>query len=505
MPREQTRGDSPRGASMSEQYPSFGFVTPQNMGLLTDLYELVMADSYLRHGMNEPATFDLFIRGLPPNRAFLVSAGLEQVLYYLEHLAFDDAQIDYLDGLRLFSGEFLTYLRGFHFTGDVWAIPEGELFFPPEPLVEITAPRIEAQLVETFLLNTLNFQVMIASKAARVVLAATGRGVVDFSPRRDHAADAAMKAARASYLAGCTGTSNVLGGMHYGIPVYGTMAHSYVMSFTDELSAFRAFARDFPDNAVLLIDTYDTLQGARHAMTVAQEMAGHGHQLRGVRIDSYETIDELAALSRRVRAICDDAGQPEVQVFLSGDLDEYRIEDLLARRAAAGAFGVGTRMGTSEDAPNLGGVYKLVEDRSGPRIKLSTGKATLPGRKQVWRVRGSGAAVRDTIALREELPPPDGVPLLVQAMAGGRTIHQDSLPAMRTRCLERLAGLPQALRNLHTTLQAPVGLSDRLRDLRDQMYRASATDIVAEARGRVDTPTMARRGRAKKKTRRQSS
>src|SRR2546430_12362507 len=175
MPREQTRGDSPRGDSMSEQYPSFGFVTPQNMGLLTDLYELVMADSYLRHGMNEPATFDLFIRGLPPNRAFLVSAGLEQVLYYLEHLTFDDAQINYLDGLRLFSGEFLTYLRGSHFTGDVWAIPEGELFFPPEPLVEITAPRIEAQLVETFLLNTLNFQVRIASKAARVVLAATDR------------------------------------------------------------------------------------------------------------------------------------------------------------------------------------------------------------------------------------------------------------------------------------------------------------------------------------------
>src|SRR5438046_2622235 len=313
MPREQTRGDSPRGASMSEQYPSFGFVTPQNMGLLTDLYELVMADSYLRHGMNEPATFDLFIRGLPPNRAFLVSAGLEQVLYYLEHLAFDDAQIDYLDGLRLFSGEFLTYLRGFHFTGDVWAIPEGELFFPPDPLVEITA--------------------------------------------------------------------------------------------------FRAFARDFPDNAVLLIDTYDTLQGARHAMTVAQEMAGHGHQLRGVRIDSYETIDELAALSRRVRAICDDAGHPEVQVFLSGDLDEYRIEDLLARRAAAGAFGVGTRMGTSEDAPNLGGVYKLVEDRSGPRIKLSTGKATLPGRKQVWRGGGSGGGARHTTALGGGPPPAGRGPL----------------------------------------------------------------------------------------------
>src|SRR3989454_8759119 len=299
-----------------------------------------------------------------------------------------------------------------------------------------------------------------------------------------------MKAARASYLAGCTGTSNVLGGMHYGIPVYGTMAHSYVMSFADELSAFKAFARDFPDNAVLLIDTYDTLQGARHAMTVAQEMARQGHRLRGVRIDSYETIDELAALSRRVRAICDDAGQPEVQVFLSGDLDEYRIEDLLARRAAAGAFGVGTRMGTSEDAPNLGGVYKLVEDSSGPRIKLSTGKATLPGRKQVWRVRGSGAAVRDTIALREELPPPGAGPLLAQVMDGARPVTQDSLEAMRGRCHDRLAGLPPALRDLHVTPQPPVGLSDRLHDLRDQMYRTNAGQDAEK------------RERAKKNTRR---
>jgi len=473
-----------------EQYPSFGFVTPQNMGLLTDLYELVMADSYLRHGMNEPATFDLFIRGLPSNRAFLVSGGLEQVLYYLEHLRFDDAQLDYLASLGLFSDAFLNYLRGFRFTGDVWAIPEGELFFPLEPLLEITAPRIEAQLVETFLLNTLTFQVMIASKAARVVLAAAGRGVVDFSPRRDHAADAAMKVARASYIAGCTGTSNVLAGMHYGIHVYGTMAHSYVMSFADELSAFRAFARDFPQNAVLLIDTYDTMQGARNAMAVAGEMASRGHRLRGVRIDSYETIDELAALSRRVRAICDEAGQTEVQVFLSGDLDEYRIEELLRRGAAAGAFGVGTRMGTSEDVPNLGGVYKLVEDSSGPKVKLSTGKATLPGRKQVWRVRGNGGAMRDTIALREEPPPPDGAALLAQAMAGGRTITQDSLEAMRGRCHDRLDGLPPALRDLHATPQPPVGLSDRLQDLRDQMYRTTAGQDAEKP------------GRAKKKTRR---
>ncbi len=451
-------------------YPSFGFVSAQNMGLLTDLYELVMADSYLRHGMNEPATFDLFIRGLPEHRAFLVSGGLEQVLYYLAHLRFDEELIGYLSGLRIFSDTFLDYLRSFRFSGDVWAIPEGELFFPPEPLLEITAPRIEAQLIETFLLNTLTFQVMIASKAARVVLAAAGRGVVDFSPRRDHAADAALKVARASYVAGCVGTSNVLAGMQYGIPVYGTMAHSYIMSFPDELSAFRAFARDFPHNAILLIDTYETVQGARHAVTVAREMAARGHRLRGVRIDSYESIEHLAALSRQVRAILDEAGLSDAQVFLSGDLDEYRIAELLANGAAASAFGVGTRMGTSEDAPNLGGVYKLVEDAGGPKVKLSTGKATLPGRKQVWRVQSSDRSISDTIALRDEPAPAGAAPLLAQAMAGGRTVRQETLLAMRARCHERLTSLPPALRDLRAAPPSPVGLSGRLQVLRDAMY-----------------------------------
>lgn len=450
-------------------YPRFGFVTPQNMGLLTDLYELVMADSYLRHHMNEPATFDLFIRGLPENRAFLVSAGLEPVLYYLDELRFAEEQIAYLAGLRIFSDAFLDYLRTFRFRGDVWAIPEGELFFPPEPLLEITAPRIEAQLIETFLLNTLTFEVMIASKASRVVLAASGRGVVDFSPRRDHAADAALKVARASFIAGCVGTSNVLAGMEYGIPVYGTMAHSYVMSFPDELSAFRAFARDFPQNAILLIDTYETAQGARNAVTVAREMAARGQRLRGVRIDSYDTIEQLAALSRRVRAIFDDSGLLDTEIFLSGDLDEYRIAQLLAHGAAANAFGVGTRMGTSEDAPNLGGVYKLVEDAGGPKVKLSTGKATLPGRKQVWRVRGGDGGISDTIALRDEPAPAGAAPLLAQVMAGGRAVRAETLAAMRDRCQQRLAGLPPALRDLHGT-PPPVRLSGQLQVLRDAMY-----------------------------------
>jgi len=440
------------------------------MGLLVDLYELVMADSYLREGMNEPATFDLFVRSLPPRRAFLVSAGLETALAYLEHLRMDDEMVAYLRGLRLFSEPFLDYLRGFRFTGEVWAIPEGEVVFPPEPLLEVIAPRIEAQIVETFLLNTLNYQVMVASKAARVVLAARGRAVVDFSPRRDHAADAAMKAARASYIAGCAGTSNVLAGMAYGIPVYGTMAHSYVMSFPDELAAFRAFARDFPSNAILLIDTYDTVQGAHHAATVAREMAARGERLRGVRIDS----GDLAPLSRQVRAILDGAGFPEVQIFLSGDLDEYRIERVLAEGAAADAFGVGTALGTSEDAPTMGGVYKLVEDRQGPKIKLSAGKATLPGRKQVWRQQ-TAQGPRDVIALAGEPGPPGATPLLVKVMEHGRAIRPESLHEMRARCRAWLQGLPPALADLHAVPASPVGLSRQLEDLQATMFQKNET------------------------------
>jgi len=454
-------------------YPSLGFVTPENVGLLVDLYELTMADSYLRHGLNQQATFDLFIRAPVERRNFLVSAGLETILAYLEQIQFTDEAIAYLRSLKLFSEEFLDYLRTFRFTGEVWAIPEGEIFFPLEPLVEVTAPRIEAQIVETFLLNTLNFQVMIASKAARVVLAAQGRGVVDFSPRRDHGADAAMKAARASYIAGCIGTSNVLAGMQFGIPVYGTMAHSYVMSFSDELSAFRAFARDFPHNSILLIDTYDTLQGARHALIVAREMAEQGLQLRGVRIDS----GDLVAQSRAVRQLFAEAGFPHIRIFLSGDLNEYKIADLLARGAEADAFGVGTEMGTSADAPSMGGVYKLVEDEMGYRVKLSTGKATLPGRKQVWRILRDGSFLQDVIALRDEPPPPgEAYPLLVKVMENGRIVGPgEPLAAMRKRFEERLAMLPGELRSIDATSPYPVLQSPRLAALTEQMYRVVAS------------------------------
>jgi len=451
---------------MSASSPGFGYVTPDNVALLTDLYELAMADSYHRQGMNDRATFALFVRSLPPGRAFLVSAGLDTALAYLEELRFGDEAITYLRSLQMFSDGFLESLRGFRFTGDVRAIPEGEVFFPPEPLLEVSGPRIEAQIVETFLLNTLNFQVMVASKAARAVLAARGRGVVDFSPRRDHGVDAALKVARAAFIAGCTGTSNVLAGMIYGLPVVGTMAHSYVMSFSDELESFRAFTHDFPNNAVLLIDTYDTLAGVANAITVGQEMRAQGGRLRGVRIDS----GDLVAQSRAVRVALDAAGFKDTQIFLSGDLNEYRIAELLEQGAAVDAFGVGTELGTSPDAPNVGGVYKLVEDEKGYKIKLSTGKATLPGRKQVWRrTDADGQPAADLVTLHDEPPPAEYSPLLSEVMRNGRRLRSESLAEIRQRCTERLAALPDELRALEDGNRYPVALSPALTALRQKM------------------------------------
>ena len=454
-------------------YPTFGFLTPQNMGLLTDLYELTMADSYFRQTMNDWATFDVFVRELPADRSFLVSAGLEAVLHYLEHVRFEREALDYLRSLNRFSGGFLDYLRDFRFSGSVRAIPEGEVFFSQEPLLEVTAPRIETQVIETFLLNTLNFQVTIASKAARVVLAAQGCGVIDFSPRRDHGADAALKVARASYIAGCIGTSCVLAGQLYGIPVFGTMAHSYVMSFPDELSAFRAFAADFPENSVLLIDTYDTIKGAERAIIVAREMAARGHRLRGVRLDS----GDLVATSRQVRARLNAAGLRETQIVLSGGLNEFKVADLLQAGAVADAFGVGTELGTSADAPFVEGVYKLVEDAEGYRVKLSTGKATLPGRKQVWRTADTkGIPQHDTIALAEETGPPGAGPLLVEVMRDGRTVRPDDLDEMRARCRDRLALLPSPLPVLRGSGTFPVRLSPALEALRVRMYEEAARE-----------------------------
>ncbi len=442
------------------------WVTGSNSGLLTDLYEITMAASYHEQGMTGQATFDLFVRELPASRNFLIVGGLEQALDYLEGLSFDEEATDYLRSLRMFDESFLEYLRGFEFTGEVWAVPEGEAVFPPEPIVRVTAPMIEAQIVETFLLNCITFQTMIASKAARVSLACGDKRFVDFSLRRDHGADAGLKGARASFIGGASGTSNVLAGMTYGIPVSGTMAHSYIMAFESETEAFRAYARQFPERAVLLIDTFDSEEGARRAAQVAKELSSEGIQVNGVRLDS----GDLGPLARSVRKILDEAGLGEMQIFLSGDLDEYRIKSLLEEGAPVDAFGVGTQMGTSADAPALGGVYKLVEDERGPKIKLSTGKATLPGRKQVFRFQNE-IFDYDLIGLEgEEVP--GSRPLLEKVMESGRRLAEpEPLEALQERCRSALGLLPPRLKHLEPArrpyqVQRSTRLAELVRDMR---------------------------------------
>jgi nicotinate phosphoribosyltransferase len=437
------------------------WVNSTNSALLTDLYELTMAASYFRQGMNERSTFDLFVRHLPERRNFLIACGLEQALDYLEELRFDDEAVGYLRSLEMFDDDFLDFLRELRFSGDVHAILEGDAVFGGEPLLRVTAPLPQAQIVESFLLNCVAFQTMVASKAARVAIACKGRDFVDFSLRRDHGADAAVKAARAAYVAGAAATSNVLAGKAYGIPVNGTMAHSYVMAFDQEIDAFRTFARDFPDRAVLLIDTFDVEEGARRAAKVANELASEGVRLVGVRIDS----GDIAHLSRSVRKILDEAGLRDTQVLLSGDLDEYRIAELVDEGVPVDAFGVGTQLGVSGDEPSLGGVYKLVADSSGPRIKLSAGKVTLPGCKQVWRHERDGIIDHDVIALEdEELP--GARPILQLVMREGRRISEaESLDKTRRRCEVTIATLPASLKSLTRTTDYRVERSKRLQEL----------------------------------------
>jgi nicotinate phosphoribosyltransferase len=420
------------------------WVDDANVALFTDLYELTMAASYYSHDLDEPATFDLFARDLPPRRAYLVSCGLDVALDYLEKLHFDDDALAYLRSLELFDEAFLSRLGGLSFTGELWAIPEGELVFPNEPLVQVTAPLVEAQIVETFLLNCLGYQTMIATKAARVATACDDRTFVDFSPRRDHGTDAAMKTARAAYIGGASGTSLVLAGKAYGLALSGTMAHSYVMRFASEADAFLTYARDFPGRAIFLIDTYDTIKGAHTVVEVAEKLEPELLP-RAVRLDS----GDLAELAPAVRRILDDGGLTEVQIFASGDLDEYRIAELMAAGAPIDAFGVGTQLGTSGDAPHVGVVYKLVEDAGGPKVKLSTDKVTLPGRKQIFRrTDDNGALGCDVLALQDETVD-DARPVLRSVMRGGRrTGEREPLDVLRDRCRASVGSLPDRLRAL---------------------------------------------------------
>ncbi len=443
------------------------WVGDDNVGLLTDLYELTMAASYYRRGMRGPASFELFVRHLPEHRNFLIACGLSDVLSHLERLHFTNDDVAYLRTLGLFDDAFLEYLLALRFTGEVWAVPEGNAVFAGEPLIRVTAPLIEAQIVETFLLNCLNFQTMVASKAARIALACGDRQFVDFSPRRDHGADAALKAARASFVGGAAGTSSVLAGRLYGIAVVGTMAHSYVMSFEREIDAFRAYVEDFPGNATLLVDTYDTLEGVRNAIRVAAERAVGDPGVAAIRLDS----GDLVELARQSRRLLDAAGLAEVRIFASGDLDEYRIAEVLEAGAPVDAFGVGTQLGTSGDAPSLGGVYKLVEDAHGAKLKLSAGKATLPGRKQIYRFSKAGrykykVMTHDVMALDGETGI-EGEPLLRRVMAGGKFLDEpESLEALRNRCEDTLRRLPDEIRSLKAAAAPyPVSLSSGLKEL----------------------------------------
>ncbi|HKH25991.1 MAG TPA: nicotinate phosphoribosyltransferase [Acidimicrobiia bacterium] len=417
-------------------------VDDTNSGLFADLYELTMAASYHAHGLDDPATFDLFVRNLPPRRGYLVSCGLDPALDYLERLHFDDDAVAYLRSLDLFDESFLSLLSTLRFTGEVRAIPEGELVFPNEPIVQVTAPLVEAQLVETFLLNCIGYETMIATKAARVATACGGRTFVDFSPRRDHGTDAALKTARAAYVGGAAGTSLVLAGLEYGLELSGTMAHSYVMRFENEADAFLTYARDFPGRAIFLIDTYDTERAARTVVELAGKLEPEGLLPRAVRLDS----GDVDTLSRSVRSILDEGGLTDVHIFASGDLDEYRIERLVAAGAPVDAFGVGTQLGTSGDAPHVAVVYKLVEDADGPKVKLSTDKVTLPGRKQVFRRADDGVVHSDVLALQDESVA-NARPVLWPVMRDGRRIGQpEPLAALRDRCRASVAALPDRLR-----------------------------------------------------------
>ena len=424
------------GARPAAHYDTNG----NGLALFTDLYELTMLQAYMEEGMTGQAVFTLFVRRLPKRRNVLIACGVDTVLDLLETLRFREDDLKYLKSLALFSDRFLAWLRDFRFTGDVYAVPEGTPVFSNEPLLEVVAPMPEAQLIETLVMNQIHVQTVQASKAQRVVTAANGRPVVDFGARRMHGIDAALKAARAFWIGGVASTSNVLAGKIYGVPVAGTMAHSFIQAHENEMAAFRAFARVFPET-VLLVDTYDTLAGVRKVIDLAHAM-GDRFQVKAVRLDS----GDLLMLSKEARRLLDDAGLQNVEIFASGGLNEEVIEHLLSSNAPIDGFGVGTSMGVSSDAPDLDIAYKLAEYAGKGRLKLSTGKPILPGRKQVFRIEEHGQDVRDVIACADEEPV--GRPLLVPMMRGGTRLPAGAvaLDSARRYAQQQMGRLPERVR-----------------------------------------------------------
>lgn len=443
--------------------PNFGYVSKEGLGLWTDLYELTMMQGYIETDHNPRSTFELYFRELPDDRGYIVAAGLEQAVHYLENIEFGEGAIEYL-AEQGFDDKFLNYLEEFEFTGDVRAVPEGTPVFPNEPLIEVTAPIVEAQLLETLLINQVGFQSLIASKAARmrdvVERMGDGQALVDFGSRRAHGTDAGMKAARASYIGGFAGTSNVAAGKAFGIPIFGTMAHSWIESYESEHEAFRDFVEVYGEDSILLVDTYDTVRGAERAVEVAEET---GVDIRGVRLDS----GDLAVLSKEVDELVGDIG-----VFISSGVDEYKIERFLESGGVATGFGVGTKLVTSRDAPSLDIVYKIMEvERGGemePVMKLSSGKVTYPGQKTVQRIEGDDGYRKDVLGLRgEDL---GGRELLVDVFREGERVTEiPSLDELQTRVLENIDHLPDGCRQIRSPIEYEVQVSDRLQDTMESL------------------------------------
>ncbi len=445
---------------------------PGASALLTDLYQLTMLQTYYERGMTGTAVFELFFRRLPPKaRNFFVAAGLEQVVEYLEGLEFLPEELEWLAAQNRFTGETLERFAQLRFTGDIWAIPEGTVFFANEPIIRVVAPLPEAQLVETRIMNILHFQTMIATKAARAALQAPDKLLVDFGLRRAHAAEAGLYAARATYLAGMAGTATVLAGQRYGVPLYGTMAHSFIQAHDSEMQAFENFARSHPDNITFLIDTYDTEAAAGKVVQLAPKLARDGIRIRAVRIDS----GDLAEHARQVRRIFDEGGLQDVQIFASGGIDEFALRDLLAvKRAPIDGFGIGSGMDASYDVPTLDCAYKLQDYAGQPRRKRSEGKATWPGSKQVFRSYDRGdRMVGDLLALEHEAGA--GEPLLRAVVrAGKRLPGLETLTQARERCKAQLARLPDSLRALEPAPLYPVAVSEPLQALAAEMDRQQA-------------------------------
>ena len=429
--------------------------------LLTDLYQLTMVQAYLESGQTDTAVFEFFVRKLPPQRGFLMAAGLDQALDFLENLRFSTDELNWLEKTGRFNADLIDYLANFHFGGEVHAMPEGTLFFQHEPILRVTAPLPQAQLVETRLINILQFQTLIASKAARMVLLAPGKLLVDFGLRRAHGADAGLMAARASYIAGFAGTATLLAEKAFGIPTYGTMAHSFIQSFDDEAAAFEAFARARPQNLTLLIDTYDTEAAARKVVTLAPRLNELGIAVRAVRIDS----GDLAALAKKVRDILDAGGLSDTGIFASGGIDEETLAGFARQSAPIDGIGIGTSLVTSSDAPALDCAYKLQEYAGLPRRKRSTGKATWPGRKQVWRrYDKNDHMMSDTLSTEGDLH--EGEPLIHPVMASGRRVGpQPTLHDIRAHARHELERLPADLTAIGLQVPYTVQVSTSLEQL----------------------------------------